>query len=265
MKDMKKINLLIVFSMFWLGTNCQAIVKREFNSSNYHNSILTNEFKVLDINFDKKLLAFKHVYQPRTQWDEMGEIYSEACNCHYVGMEDKPLSGIVMGVYDLSTQSYLKSFIIYNAAYTKEDCYPYELSLKMLDSAKQFFIDHDLDITKIPQPLNLDVQGEDVKTFVFENINFKYTNFWEMEWENNIMNTISDLWLMSGEERIIHQIVQEDNYYMASGGRIDYVSAYKEGDEFIFLNLFYHTSHLAGFSDCEVYHFSPIFKLSDLK
>ncbi|HOZ29455.1 MAG TPA: hypothetical protein PLL66_00940 [Bacteroidales bacterium] len=262
---MKKMNLLIAFIMIWSGIYCQNIVHREFNSNNYHNSILTNEFKVLDINFDKKLLAFKHIYQPRTTYDEVGEIYSKACNCNYTGMEDKPLSGIVMGVYDLSTQSYLKSFVIYNAAYSQEDCYTYELSIKMLDSAKQFFIEHDLDITKMPEPISLDVQGDEDKTFVFENTKFKYTNFREIEWENNIMNTISDLWLMSGEEKMIHQIVQDDNYYMVSGGRIDYVSAYKQGDEFVFLNLFYHTSSLAGFSDCEVYHFSPIFKLSDFK
>ncbi len=262
---MKKQILIIIFLMTIISLKSQVIVNREFNSSSYHSAIMTNEFTVLDINFDKKLLAFKHVYEPRTAWDEMGEIYQQACDCKYAGMEDKKLSGLVLGVYDLSSQKYLKTFIIYNASYEMADCYPYELSVKMLDSAKQFFIEQGLDITKKPQPVALDVKGDSDKTFIYENLEFKYNNEWETDWDNNTMITSSNLWVVTGEEKLIHKINQDDNYYMASGGTIDFISAYKEDDEFVFLNLFYHSSHKAGFTDQEVYHFTPIFKIEDFK
>jgi len=262
---MKKHILLFVFWLAFINVNSQVIVKRDFNSSGYHSSILTNEFTVLDINFDKKLLAFKHVYELRTSWNELGEIYQQACDCKYAGMENRPKSGIVLGVYDLESQSYLKSFIIYNAAYSKEDCSTYEMSVKMLDSAKQFFIEQGLDISIKPQPIALEIKGDKVKSFIFENMQFKYSNDWETDWDNNTMITSSNLWIVTGEEELIHQINQDDRYIMASGGRIDYKYAFRDEDEFVFLNLFYHTSGLAGFTDCEVYHFSPVFEFEDIK
>jgi hypothetical protein len=241
--------------------------KRDFDSSPYPNTIEASDFIVLDINFDKNLVAFKHVFKLATVTDEMGEISQQACNCRYIGMDSIPYSGVVLGVYDLTKQEYLKIFTIYNAAYEIEDCYEYKLSLIMLDSAKQYFVDNNLDITKKHKPLELFKVDEHENCFVYNGINFKNTHDSNTDCDAPMMIIISELSTFqkgnSDSSRLIYTIFQQDFYFMAGGGCIDYIAAYEEDGNFVFLNVFNHYNRVAGLSNTETYHFSPVLNISD--
>lgn len=254
---MKKIILIFAILFCMLSVFSQTSIDRKFNSTPYSNAIETINFTVLDINFDNNLVAFKHVFDPITIYDSDGEIYEQAYNCGYTGMEKNPLAGVVLGVYDLSTQEYLKTFTIYNVAFDESECYDYDLSSKKLDSAKQFFAEHNLDITQKPKPTKLVVEDN---AFVFNKIKFHYTNERFTNDEYTEMTTICKLF---ANDKLLYTINQQDFYYMASGGRIDYKKVYQKNGKFVFLNLFYHTNAMAGDTDHKTYHFSPVYKLSD--
>ena len=273
---MKRLILFVIAYLLLLSAHSQISVSREFVSHDYNVGIITDDFIVLDINYDNQLVAFKHIFKLHEIYDETGELYKQPCNCRYVGFEDKPTSGVVLGVYDLKEQKYLKTFTIYKAAYEDKDCTPYELSVKMLDSAKTYFIEHNLDIAHKPTPIKLEVVDgstnfpmyiDSIAHFTYKNIKFSYDNYWIKDEDLWTMNTQSQLFANSGksddEPKKIHIINQQDYYYMASGGRIDYLAIYESNGKFVFLNCFHHYNHMAGGTDSETYHFSPVFNLSD--
>lgn len=258
---MKKITVYLIITFVTFSTFSQTTKKRAFTDVPYPNDIKTIEFTVLDINFDKQLVAFKHVFNLQTVYDEDGNIYQEPCNCNYTGMQNNPLAGVVLGVYDLSNQQYLKTFIIYNPAYEKSDCYDYSSSSKNLDAAKKFFSENNLDITKKPTPLYF---SDDKLTI--EGITFTYDNAMNTDDETmGEMITISKLYGFYKNKKVLFTVYQDDYYIMASGGKTYYKAAYKEGDKIVFLSRFDYFSHLAGETDKQTYQFSPIFNLQDLK
>lgn len=273
---MKRIILFVFAYTIFLASQAQISVTREFRSHDYEIGIITEDFIVLDINYDEQLVAFKHVFKLQKIYNMMGEIYLQPCNCKYTGLEDKPYSAVVLGVYDLKEQKYLKTFNVYKAAYEAKDCTPYELSVKMLDSAKTYFIEHNLDITHKPTPTKLEIVDgstnfpmyiDSIAHFTYKNIKFSYDNNWIMDEDVWTMNTRSQLFANTGksddEPKKIHIINQQDYYYMASGGRIDYLAIFESNGKFVLLNRFNHYNHMAGGADSEIYHFSPVFNLSD--
>jgi len=254
---MKTKSIILAVLMFVSTQFFGQITKtRPFTDAPYPNFITTIEFTVLDINFNKQLVAFKHVFELNTTYDESGEIYEKPCNCHYSGMKDT-LAGVILGVYDLKNQKYLKTFTIYNVTYDKSDCYDYKTSKQKLDSAKLFFRQNGLDITKKPKPLPF-IAGQ----FEIEGVKFTYTN---QKGDLDSMFTVSKLFATKNNKTEIYRVNQEDRYYMASGGKTEYIAAYKQGDKIVFLSIFNYISNSAGDTDCETYQFSPIFKLQYIK
>lgn len=264
---MKKQIFTIVLMLMTYSAFSQTEKTRNYQSTPYPNTIITDEFTVLDINFDNNLVAFKHVFQLRTNYDENGEIYQKPYNCNYKGMNQMPFSGVVLGVYDLAKQEYLKTFTIYNASYKKSDCYSYEKSKNNLNEAKIFFKKNNLDISKKPKPEDLIIMNLPENSFILKGIYFKCTNEHVVSDDGADMTTVSKLYTYEneGNEKLIYTINQQDNFYMGSGGKINYISAYVKDNKFILLNKFYHTSGMAGETDRETYHFSPVFDILKLK
>jgi hypothetical protein len=274
--NMTRLILFVLGFFLLISAKAQTSVSREFHSHDYERGIITEDFIVLDINYDEQLVAFKHIFKLREVYGEMGDLYKHPFNCKYIGLEDKPYSAVVLGVYDLKEQKYLKTFTVYKAAYEEKDCSPYSLSVKMLDSAKTFFIKHNLDIAHKPTPIKLEIVDgavdfplmiDSVVTFTYRGINFSYDNIWESDGNVFYMNTKSQLFVKSNDpdqnKKLLYVINQQDSYNMASGGRIDYLAIYESNGKFVFLNRFRHYNHLSGGTDKEVYHFSPVFNLSD--
>ncbi|MBN2893611.1 MAG: hypothetical protein JXL97_17195 [Bacteroidales bacterium] len=262
---MKHILLIISVIVFLSANNyAQDSKTREFNSVPYQNTIQTIKFTVLDINFDNNLVAFKHVFNLLEVYDEQGDIYMQPCDCKYTGMQENPYAGVVLGVYDLSKQEYLKTFTIYNSSYTESDCFDYETSTANLEEAKKFFAENNLDISKKPEPIPflddfIDIDGV---TFTFTNENTINDDYTAMS-----TNSVLFAFVRANPDlkMPVYSIFQQDYYYMASSGEINYISAYKKGNKVVFLNKFHHINHMAGSCDSETYHFTPIFGISELK
>ena len=257
---MKKIKLLSFLLLFSVSVFAQLSKDREFVDVPYSVSIETIEFTVLDINFDNNLVAFKHVFKLLTQYDEMGKVYQKPCDCNYTGMQDNPTAGVVLGVYDLSKQEYLKTFTIYNSTFKNTECFDFETSSTNLDLAKQYFKKHNLDITKKPESQNF--SDEIIK---IDGITFSYTNERTMNDDMSDMNTVSRFFATQKHKELIYIVNQEDLYYMASGGTTSYLSAFKQNDKVVFLSIFEHISAMAGSPNTETYQFSPVFEISKLK
>ncbi len=253
---MKTLSLLIIAVFTTLLLFAQK--ERSSGECPYDIDIKTNQFIVLDINYQNQLVAFKHIYEKQNYvyYDVGGEVVEKPVNCKYVGMEAYPYSGVILGVYDLKNQEYLKTYTIYQLCTSENLCTTYEQSSKNLEEAKAFFTENGLDISKKPNPNLFDNDSNKIFTLKLGGINFK------ADYENNYdeMLTISRLY---ANQKLIYQINQDDNFVMASHGEIYYTTAYSDGINIVFLNKLYHNNHMEGATSYEYYHFSPVFKISD--
>ena len=257
---MKKIFLSIIIIIFSFINYSQDVVLRDFCNPSYPFEIKTIEFIVLDINYKNNLVAFKHIYEieSRPVSDMDLDNILEPCNCHYTGMEKKPFAGVILGVYDLSTQEYLKTFTIYNATYFDSLCYDYELSKKKLDSAKLFFEDNNLNISQKPTPL-LFSENESAECRLRIGKNIFISTSEKIPNDKDYVNATSSKLFANG--KLIYEIKQQDDFSMMSGGDVFYISAFLKNNKIVFLNKFHHNSSQG---DIETYNFTPIFDLSKL-
>ena len=256
---MKNLCLTFLFLIFVFPGFSQMVKVRSYHSAPYPDNIKTISFTVLDINYDTKLVAFKHVFELLTVYDETGNVYEQPCNCHYTGMGEHPLAGVILGVYDLSKQEYLKTFTIYKSVYYDSLCMSYEEAKKNLDSAKAFFKEHNLDISRKPEPIPFQKLSLSEYEVSLGGHHFRTVSERLDEGDDFTYEIISKLY---ANDKLIYTIKQEDDFIMASGGVIQYVAAYTKDNKIVFLNKFYHENHLAGETDRETYHFTPVFELS---
>lgn len=256
---MKKATIYFIILLSSCLSFGQKIKYREFKDVPYPNWIETVEFYLFDINLDDNLVGFKHVFNLVTTYDETGEIYEKPCDCGYQGMKENPFAGVVLGVYDLENQEYLKTFTIYNATYDEKDCFDFETSSKKLDSAKKYFKEKNMDITMFEIPFDLEMTSDLI------GINFTFTNKRTMNDDLTSMVTISQLNAEIDKKKTIYTVYQDDYYIMASGGNTEYVEAYTRGDKIFFLSIFDYFTALAGTPNCQTYQFSPVFSISELK
>jgi hypothetical protein len=260
---MKKLIFLFVYIISPILSFSQIVKYREYISVPYQYEIKTIVFKVLDINYKNNLVAFKHIFKLLTFYDEEGNAYQKPYNCKYAGMQKYPEAGVILGVYDLSKQEYLKTFVIYNAASQQSECSKIELSKIMLDSAKQFFKEKGLDISRKPSAIYFKDLGNQ-QILDYEHLYFEAESY--RDDESNDMLTLSILKATddrNGNSNAIYVINQQDHFEMASSSQIKYIAAYKKGNKIIFLNLFH---HITGMDQTEVviYHFSPVFDLTNI-
>lgn len=255
---MKRIFTFIVIILFFLNSYSQK--ERGFNSCPYDIEITTIDFIVLDINFEKNLVAFKHIYKKQTIiYQDDGEIVTlYPIDCNYTGMEENPTAGVILGIYDLENGEYLKTFTIYKSCFEKENCIKYETSAKNLDSAKQLFIDHDLNIFNKPKPTDFNDNQKDGYNISIAGIDF-FSNY------KNNYNEGHTMSYLYANDNLIYSIEQKDFFVMASHGEIKYTSAYTNGQKIVFLNKFFHENHIEGPRSMEFFHFTPVFDIQKLK
>ncbi len=270
--------LIIILLLYITTVYSQEVKVRPFCDLQYDCQIVTNDFIVLDINYENQLVAFKHVFEkPDTRGNFSGDTIYKTTNCNYAGMSEYPYSGIILGVYDIANQEYKKTFTIYESVYNQKDCTEYETSAAKLDSAKQYFFENNLDINKLPKPIELDVKETksriitdyeiigNTMSFTFNEINFEYYNSWSLNSEISTSKLAIVSNTDSTKKNIIHTIKQQDIYAMGSSGSFSYTYAYQENKKFTFMTIFYHTSALAGLNNSEIIYFTPIFDLKEFK
>ncbi len=261
---MKKFKFLIILSLFTstiFSQNKETL--RKFISVPYQYEIETIDFKVLAINYEKQLVAFKHIFKQLTLYDEEGNAYLHPYNCKYAGMQKYPEAGVVLGVYDLSKQKYLKTFVIYNAASSQSECTDYKISKLMLDSAKQFFKKMNLDISQNPLAIPFKESDYtdklDLGNFIFEAESSRSNVSEEMI----TISVLSAYNKTNYETKYFYKIKQIDYFEMASSSIINYIAAYKKGNKVVFLNRFHHINGMDQ-TQMDIYHFTPVFNLDKI-
>lgn len=229
----------------------------EYGSFPYETWVKTLKFNVLDINTEKKVLAFKHIYelQANYTYDETGEIIERPVDCQYAGMESMPYAGVVLGIFDLESGQYIKTFTVYESCYNIEECYSHELSKLKLDSVKQLFAEYGLDHTK------------KIKPMVFSNINDETINELELNGillESTFVNDYDNMQTrgyLHADGELLYESHYFDNFAMASNGEVYHKAAYKKGPHVVFLIKFFHNNNMEGPSSYEFHHFTPLYLL----
>jgi hypothetical protein len=248
---MKKTLITLLFAIPVFGLFAQRYHDFSFP---YETGIKTIQFKVLDINFDKNIVAFKHIYEMQECYimGEEGEVLQKPIDCAYAGMESYPKAGVVLGMYDLAKGEYLKTFTVYESCYESDDCYSHERSVQALDSAKQLFKDYGMTIEKCPKPIFYKKEINGTSSLTLDGI--KFTSSFQNDRDN--MATVSTLY---ANGTLLFTESFFDNFVMASHGEVLHTAAYKEGDRIVFLSKFFHTNHMEGVRSWEFFQFSPVF------
>lgn len=107
---------------------------------------MTDRFEVLDVDFEKGLVAFKHIAHP-------GDFEMEPINCNYAGMGTLPHSGVMLGTWSLKENKPVQTFVVYKPAQEESECMSHTESEANLKAAKAHFLEKGLDITKSPPSL----------------------------------------------------------------------------------------------------------------
>ncbi len=223
----------------------------------YETSIQTLQFKVLDINFEKGFIAFKHIYEMQESFimGDEGEMIYKPVDCKYAGMESYPRAGVVLGIYDLAKGEYTKTFTVYGSCYEIEDCDSHDQSVLKLDSAKQMFKDYGLMIDKNPKGIPFIKQSQDISSLTLDDFEIKST--FQNDYDN--MQTIS---LLEVNGKNIFTETFDDFFVMASRGEVLHTAAYRNGDKIVFLSKFFHTNNMEGPRSWEFFQFSPVFVIN---
>jgi len=254
---MKKIIVLIILLSFSFITFSQK--HRTLNSCPYDTEIKTLKFEVLDINYEQGLVAFKHIYEMQTIfYIDFGEEYQRPIECGYVGMSKYPYAGVILGIYDLNTGEYLKTYTIYKSCFEKDSCMDYALSSKNLKLAKQLFLDYGLNIENKPQGIKFEKETSKNNKLEIKGITF--TSYYENDNDNEVTYSY-----LKANNKLIYKITQEDSFIMGSSGKITYEYAYTDGKYIVFLNKYFHKNNIEGALSMEFYHFSPVFRLDIFK
>jgi hypothetical protein len=121
------------------------------------------------------------------------------------------------------------------------------------------FINYGLDISQKPEPLKFTYNDNEWKLDIGNKVYYATS-------ETNVDEelTISKLFMLDKATQqcsFLYEIKQRDYFYMASSGKIHYVAGYMKGKKIVFLTLFYHTNYMAGDTDTEIYHFTPVFEI----
>lgn len=243
---------------------------RPFNLPRYDRHIRTNDFVVLDVDFDKGLVAFRHVYQ---QLDINQDGAPATVDCRYAGMEKRPYSGVVLGVYDLKSGTLKKHFVIYRAATGIGECMKLRESQAALAEAKTYIEKLGLNVKAKPIADASNAKGE-----FKANIGRRWVliatasrRATERDWASDPVlsaaerddSTTSSVTI--GEVKtggqVIYRSYYGDSWSMGSEGRVDYLSLFTENGKVVILERFRHRTGHLGMTDFEVYNFTPVLSI----
>lgn len=226
----------------------------------YESGIRTHSFEVLDINWDKQILAFRHVYelQELEVYQPDQETPLKPVNCHYAGMEKTPFAGVILGVYDLRNHLFSDVFKVYSSCYNIEDCTDFEESKANLDSAKLVFSDYGLNIEAKPKKLKFSKQEKHSSTLLLSGINFRTEYFYDMDEFMMVARLFAD------DQQIYERKVNVTLSFGAEGNII-WDGAYSLGSKVFFLYKMYRTNNMEGPRSIEYFEFTPVFDLDSLR
>ena len=251
--------IFFIFLLAFTSGNSQNDNVRPFDFQAYESKIKTIDFIVLDINFADGLLAFKHVYEILGYYHEAsGDLTDAPVNCHYSGMEKHPFAGVILGVYDLNSQTYDEIFHIYQSVSNDEDCLSFDESEHNLEFAKEYFLSKNLNVENKPKALLFSKDNSLV--LKPENISIKGSCKRVLS-ENDNADCFAEA-ALTADGDIIYTVSQTDISAMASGGQIIFISAFRKNDKIVFLERFHHYSHMGGFSDSEFFNFTKIYDIT---
>lgn len=264
---MKKLTFIFFIIFFNFSIFSQIITNRKFPSGKYPCEIKTIDFKVLGLGSFTEMdeikyegtIAFKHIYELLSSYDEEGNLIGKTCDCSYAGMQNNPNAGVILGTYDLSSQDYFNTYTIYKSVFNKNDCLSKAESEKNLQNAKQDFNFMRIPINNKVSKLDFKVVNQNTSEIIIGGIKFKSVYKKVSDEKPYDMMCVSKLFA-NGE--LIYKINQQDEFYMMSGGKIIYISAFGQDDKVFFLNKFSYIDNGGG-ANRETYNFSPIFSITN--
>ena len=256
---MKKFVALLVFyfSVFSL-LNAQIVRDREFYDFDSPFASTISYFNVLDINWDKGLVAFNAQYKLPEIEDVSGEGNTqEPCNCYYQGWEKFPGEGLYYGVYDLNKGEVLKTFYVLKSAYKTEDCSTLDEANKNADAYLAYC-----------KSLGLNIEWGKYKPFTDMNRYFdnNYGDWDDLHFKADYVNVeaaeayYTYAYLFVNDENVF-TVSQKEDWSMGSRGKFLFERIYSKGSKyFLFYEYFWQSGYDAP--DLQVYDFTPVFDVN---
>ena len=240
--------------------------------SPYPSDIVTDKFEVVDADFKKGVVAFKHTYhlvEPPAEEEDVDEA-ARLLACPYPGFETLPNSGLTYGIYDLARDQLRSVFTVYRSTFTKCTT-PEESQATLLLSRKQIAAaglnpDGHAQVVTLTQP-NKGLQ-EFALTVGGKRQAFRTSTVWRESQDEAARRTrcgsdegvsmgqieIAD----HGKGRAVWFRCQRDTYFQMSGGTFIFPQALVRGNQVVFVEQFRFFTHDRTERDREIWSFSKI-------
>ena len=247
---------MIILNLFFsFSASAQISRNRDYYTNTEQYEITNLFFNVLDINWDKGLVAYQQIYQVADIVSPDGDVQTP-CDCKYVGWDDYSKIGIIYGVYDLNKGKVLKDFYVLKSVYDLKDCTSKEVISDIVDDFLDYCKSSDLRI----------IWGEfepftDMNRY-FGNNNVQFGDIYlKGTYVNNSYDgvgyTLGDLYINS---EVAFSINQKESHIMGSAGKYLFERVYSKGNKYF---LFYEYFWESGFDapNLTVFDFTPFFKI----
>jgi len=240
---------------FSFSASAQISRNRDYYTNTEQYEITNLFFNVLDINWDKGLVAYQQIYQVADIVSPDGDVQTP-CDCKYVGWDDYSKIGIIYGVYDLNKGKVLKDFYVLKSVYDPNECSSKENISNIVDDFLDYCKSSDLRI----------IWGEfepftDMNRY-FGNNNVQFGDIYlKGTYVNNSYDgvgyTLGDLYINS---EVAFSINQKESHIMGSAGKYLFERVYSKGNKYF---LFYEYFWESGFDapNLTVFDFTPFFKI----
>ncbi len=241
------------------------------SKSPYPTDIVTDRFEVVDISFEKKMVAFRHVYhlsEPPGEEEDVEES-TPLKNCNYMGFEALPYSGMTYGIYDLAKDQLKSVYTVYRSTFTK--CTTAEESKQVLLDARKAImavgLDPDAKIKAVALPLPAKGVQDFTLTVGAKKEHFRASTLWHDSDEKPRTRCGSEEGVSlgqierSGDKQPFWFRCQHDVYYEMSGGTFIYPFAVVKGAQVVFAEQFRHFTQDRSERDREIWSFSRVLPL----
>ncbi len=244
------LNTGILFSVFSQINRYREI----YNSEKYEIENLF--FNVMDINWDKGLLAYRQVYQmAERNPPNGGDETLQPCDCNYENWEEYPKIGIIYGVYDLNKGKVLKDFYILKSVFDKKNCTTTDELNKNADDYLAYCKSEGLNVVWGQYE-----QFTEMHRYFDEN----YGQLGDIHFKANYINdtyndenyTIGNLY---ADSEPVFTVNQKESWIMGSRGKMLFERIYSKDDKYF---LFYEYFWISGTDapNMTVFDFTPILK-----
>ena len=224
-------------------------------SANESAFITKMEWKVLGINTQNNIVAFKKIYA-----QENGE--EGTIDCGYKGIPSGEF--VQLGAWSLTDQKVIQTWDVYPSVTDEANCASEDTSKKTLQAAKDYFVAQNIDISKSPSFVS---PSKDGKFRVLAKENTEYVFVVEAATETNpVSDEDSEVDpsytykrdIKNVQSKVVYHFEQEGTRMMASTMSVEFERAYVIGNKVVFLQKF--ASSSMRHSDIQ-YSFTPMITL----